>query len=84
MTGFHHHKDGDAEEEGLKQVVDTYKMIRKRQRQRPDHPADNQPRCKQIEPLEGMKPDHIVAPELAGRKHDYGGNPPDRGDVAED
>jgi len=84
VTGLYHHKNGNAEQEGFQNVIDPHEMVGKGQGQRVNHPANHEPGGKQVESLEGVEPDDMIAPEFAGGQYDYGGDPADRRDVAED
>jgi hypothetical protein len=84
VAGFYHHKNGDAKQEGLQDVIYPDEMVGQRQGQRMNHPAHHQPGGKQVESLEGVEPDYMIAPEFAGCQYDYGGDPADGRDVAKD
>jgi hypothetical protein len=84
MTGFDHHENRNAQQQGLQYRMDTEEVIGHCKGKRPDYPRHHQPCGEQIQALKGMEADNVVAAELAGSQHDHRGNPADGWDIAED
>ena len=84
VTGLYHHEDRNHEDGGLKQRVDGEKMARCGTYDRTHNPVHNQPGREEIQPLEGVESDHPVVFETARGENDYGSDPADGGNIAED